>query len=681
MKEVSMNIKLKEFFDTIIKGLKTSPISTVPHLPSLHFPENTFEHNVKANFDILTHMFKIKRSQSSSVLNTGIFRTAKLIFETGKIPDTSFDSFFTSNNSSLFLEYMEELVTSYQSTVDSRNKIENEQCVTSTLDQLWKTVEKLYEPCRIPSSKACSKAGLWPKLLPTRILSQLLFENKSNNPFFHRDLVGAIAILFTHQQRFKRLQALSLDMNKKVLYERELENTGHENWQPSMYPEWLILEIEMNMMIRPIQFEVASNMMYCDSNMVMQFNMGEGKTSVIIPMLALKLNTNQLARLTVLKQLLNTNFTSLVFKLGGILGRKVLTIPFSRDTELESQQLDQLKQSLVNLKEQKGVLITVPEYRLSFELKGLETGLKTQYMLSRKFIELQEWMDTNCRDVLDESDEILHVRYQLIYTIGDQLSLDADSLRWTMLQRIFRLIKRRAKTFAETFERESEFHAIDGSYQSEFPHFRLLDRNIYSTEFVPTLVQDILDGHAADINIPFKKEHRPLLERFMTKEEVSQSEMDQVQQLYEDTVTWNELLIMRGLFAYQTLFHALNKRWRVNYGVRENSTKLMAVPFRAKDVASERAEFGHPDVAILLTLLSYYYSGLSHEQLDTVFKSLECMQNPDIEYQKWLSETPCKENIPSSLRSFHSINLSDYQLKNRQLYPMLSRTCQPLIFI
>jgi hypothetical protein len=37
----------------------------------------------------------------------------------------------------------------------------------------------------------------------------------------------------------------------------------------------------------------------------------------------------------------------------------------------------------------------------------------------------------------------------------------------------------------------------------------------------------------------------------------------------------------------------------------------MAVPFQAKDVPAERAEFGHPDVAIILTILSYYYSGLS----------------------------------------------------------------------
>ena len=50
------------------------------------------------------------------------------------------------------------------------------------------------------------------------------------------------------------------------------------------------------------------------------------------------------------------------------------------------------------------------------------------------------------------------------------------------------------------------------------------------------------------------------------------------------------------------------KRWRVNYGAQLTRKKYqMAVPFQAKDVASERTEFGHPDVALLLTSARTYY--------------------------------------------------------------------------
>lgn len=60
----------------------------------------------------------------------------------------------------------------------------------------------------------------------------------------------------------------------------------------------------------------------------------------------------------------------------------------------------------------------------------------------------------------------------------------------------------------------------------------------------------------------------------------------------------------------------------MNYGVAKVPThyyRRMAVPFRAKDVASDRIEFGHPDVAILLSQLSYYYSGLTDEQMEHCF--------------------------------------------------------------
>ena len=61
---------------------------------------------------------------------------------------------------------------------------------------------------------------------------------------------------------------------------------------------------------------------------------------------------------------------------------------------------------------------------------------------------------------------------------------------------------------------------------------------------------------------------------------------------------------------------------------------LQAVPFRAKDVPSERAQYAQPDIAIISTQLSYYYSGLTNSQLDDVFKRLENESDGPREYEK-----------------------------------------------
>ncbi len=48
----------------------------------------------------------------------------------------------------------------------------------------------------------------------------------------------------------------------------------------------------------------------------------------------------------------------------------------------------------------------------------------------------------------------------------------------------------------------------------------------------------------------------------------------------------------------------------------------MGVPYRAAHTPSERSEFAQPDVALLLTNLSYYYDGLSRDEFLVALKTL-----------------------------------------------------------
>lgn len=104
------------------------------------------------------------------------------------------------------------------------------------------------------------------------------------------------------------------------------------------------------------------------------------------------------------------------------------------------------------------------------------------------------------------------------------------------------------------------------------------------------------------------------------------------------------LLALRGLLAYGTLAVSLRKRHRVDFGVSRLKLrrKRLAVPFRACDVPSERAEYSHPDTALVLTLLSYYYDGLGERE---VKEALERLQKLDLSNQKkhfsrWLPSEP-----------------------------------------
>ncbi|KAI8286949.1 hypothetical protein K4K60_013037 [Colletotrichum sp. SAR11_57] len=102
--------------------------------------------------------------------------------------------------------------------------------------------------------------------------------------------------------------------------------------------DWLLLEIEANLLIRPDQVDVALATISPASgnNSVLQMNMGQGKTSCIIPMVAAALaNRQNLVRVVVPKALLLQTSQLLQGRLGGLLDRQVRHLPFSRRTPTE----------------------------------------------------------------------------------------------------------------------------------------------------------------------------------------------------------------------------------------------------------------------------------------------------------------------------------------------------------
>jgi hypothetical protein len=60
----------------------------------------------------------------------------------------------------------------------------------------------------------------------------------------------------------------------------------HHTWDVTRHPRWLVFEVEGRLQIRPLQHRIAQTLI-ANPGAVVQLNMGEGKTRVILPMLAL----------------------------------------------------------------------------------------------------------------------------------------------------------------------------------------------------------------------------------------------------------------------------------------------------------------------------------------------------------------------------------------------------------
>jgi Protein of unknown function (DUF3638) len=122
------------------------------------------------------------------------------------------------------------------------------------------------------------EGGIWPCITPVTVLEQL--RSTSASVFGDRMKEGLImyATSITALQRLMRMEDARLKRNSQGLLD-EQKNSGHSNWQPLEHPDWLLLEIDANILIRHDQVDVALATISpaSRSNSVLQMNMGQGE--------------------------------------------------------------------------------------------------------------------------------------------------------------------------------------------------------------------------------------------------------------------------------------------------------------------------------------------------------------------------------------------------------------------
>ncbi|KAI9376640.1 hypothetical protein BJX61DRAFT_530656 [Aspergillus egyptiacus] len=486
-------------------------------------------------------------------------------------------------------------------------------------DTLWSEIE----------SALTTAANVWmdvgsaifrPSVTVLSMVSFLAADKWNSIPAVWQHILVSFAKVISDLRQCERLLT-HFDTGDVSMFFKEAETWGAVGWDASEVPDWLLLEIESNITIRMRQVEVAQKMMCPDSqqNSVLQLNMGEGKTTVITPMVALRLSDgHQLLRIIVIKPLLRQSVDLLSQRLGGLLNRPIYYIPFSRTTCVGEDTCQR----------QKGILIVLSEQLLSFRL-------------------------------------VLDPKFQLIYTRGNQQNVDGDGDRWAVIQNVLAEVEKQAMVLRSEVESSLD---IDQSG----PRFPLL--HFLTSDAPDKLLRRVIDAvnEGAVPGLPFNLWTPRIRERALMfiRDIYNLSEEEEViRQEFHGSMILKKLLVLRGLFAHRILHFALaGKRWLVDYGV-DSSRCLLAVPFRAKGVPSESSQFGHMDVALTLTCLSYYYGGLTEDQVKQCFSLVAKENDAGAEYQGWISR--CQDRIPTSLHSFKGVNLEDVQTFKQVLYPHL----------
>ncbi|EGZ11162.1 hypothetical protein PHYSODRAFT_337908 [Phytophthora sojae] len=287
--------------------------------------------------------------------------------------------------------------------------------------------------------------------------------------------------------------------------------------------------------------------------------------------------------------------------------------------DLNARRLEFIRDVLDELKLSGGIQIVAPEHRMSLELKRLEIGTTNPIVKTLDAIlESDQFVD-----VLDECDALLHHKYHLVYAVGTPIPLCSGVERWMGAEALLRvLVDKSPSSRVNKVLQAPHVSCSSPDYMSRFGAFEgtRLNTVVESTEplrdeLKKALVLDLID------NAPFELMWLKTFGSAGARDSLVLAITDSTSSL-EDALGdsmgklspyTTQLLALRGLVAFGVFEHCLEKRYRANFGLPSPGTrpKKIAIPFRAADVPSERSEFSHPDVCIVLTLLGYYHGGTS----------------------------------------------------------------------
>lgn len=145
---------------------------------------------------------------------------------------------------------------------------------------------RCFEDAAIPSPR-CKKwlrlGGLWPCFTPMTILQLLRADTRHSLTNEMKKNIVFFGLIISLLQQYLRTQ----DAQHRKCYQKAQEewgHVGHSNWDPMEFPDWLLLEIDNNLLIRSQQIEVARAIIAPKSgrNSVLQLNMGQGKCTLFL---------------------------------------------------------------------------------------------------------------------------------------------------------------------------------------------------------------------------------------------------------------------------------------------------------------------------------------------------------------------------------------------------------------
>ena len=428
-------------------------------------------------------------------------------------------------------------------------------------------------------------------------------------------------------------------------------------------PRFLVFEFTWNLCLRKMQVELVRDFMEHvrkGQSMVKGMLMGEGKTTVVGPLLALMLADGRRlvvqccppALLEFSRSIQRSTFSSIMYK-------RIFTLTMERSSKVDAKLYNKLSNALHT----SGIVISTPTAIKSIQLKfiellaAIEDSTRPRHPnMELEAAELHRTLRLFQSSILimDEVDLILHpLKSELNFPIGAKLELDFAPHRWKLpihlLDAIFYAARGRMSVgFQDSNRAHSMLASLAKVIQLGYsqralqrnPHIVLLNIDFYHQQLQPVLLEWLL--------LWLESQHLSGLTEEQIRTYILQGSAGDeklTQAVSSLSPKMKKLLNLSRDWLTSYLPHTLSKIDRVSFGLLNaddlkrakavdafmpSSRAVLAVPFVGKDVPSRSSEFAHPDIIIGLTILAYRYEGLRESDFHDIIASLRSTLTKEI---------------------------------------------------
>jgi hypothetical protein len=270
-------------------------------IPSLGEDLMTLEHDIGCSGVIEAYPMRELKSHEPTMERHAASQDCKISQAISSLPRNIsvlgqiINRFYMSSETTLRKQYSKDLQMSLMAMIQDRSvsakqstsvgDIRNESSLAHQELREWEDKIRYSLSLQVAGFVWLNEGGLWPCLSRVSLLEQLRDSNSTKLSLEMKAALVHYGILITKLQRFLRMHDATLCRDERRLRENQ-ELQAHSNWRPLDHPEWLLLEIDNNLLIRPSQIDVARAIISpaSASNSVLQMNMGEGMSSVMLPL-------------------------------------------------------------------------------------------------------------------------------------------------------------------------------------------------------------------------------------------------------------------------------------------------------------------------------------------------------------------------------------------------------------